>query len=228
MAQPFFHLTKAQCWMIPLQYIIPGDRFSGWPILSGLDRVGVLTSRAHGPQTDPPPRAGASAGEILRCAPFEAQGERDDSLFFVHPYTHQSLMLPGNANLPIGGLQDAIQENGVPRRIGKSLTLRMTVDRRLPLLRSIRGRVARAFRELCLTIAHSGSIPLLRAGARRWKTSMCGGCPVPGLWGQGFEFGLRRPFPREWPRAFQLRSEAACDRVTVHPSAHTQTGIQGR
>ena len=70
--------------------------------------------------------------------------------FFVHPYTHESLMLPGNANLPIGGLQDAIQENGVPRRIGKSLTLRMTVDRRLPLLRSIRGRVARPFPRIVL------------------------------------------------------------------------------
>ena len=101
----------------------------------GLDRVGVLTSRAHGPQTDPPPRAGASAGEILRCAPFEAQGERDDSLFFCPPIYAREFDFPGNANLPIGGLQDAIQENGVPRAIGRSLTLRMTVDRRLSLLR---------------------------------------------------------------------------------------------
>ena len=40
---------------------------------------------------------------------------------------------PGNANLPIGGLQDAIQENGVPGMIrklfaGQTFELQMPVE----------------------------------------------------------------------------------------------------
>ena len=49
-------------------------------------------------------------------------------------------MLSESAILLNGILQAANREIGVPRKIGKSLTLRMTVDRRLPLLRSIRAR----------------------------------------------------------------------------------------